>query len=83
MNLSGSSKRRVDVLSRVLIFLTECAHLAVSLALVMYIMYACSNSAMSLLSCACLGHGKKIHCFSGKNFPTLGVGAQFFFFFFN
>jgi len=26
-----------------------------------------------------LGHGKKIHCFSGKTFPTLEPGSQFFF----
>ena len=27
-----------------------------------------------------LGHGKKIHCFSGKSFPTLEAGGQFFYF---
>ena len=30
-----------------------------------------------------LGHGKKIHCFSGKTFPTLEAVGRFFFFFFN
>ena len=27
-----------------------------------------------------LGHGKKIHCFSGKTFPTLEAGSRFLFF---
>ena len=26
-----------------------------------------------------LGRGKKIHCFSGKTFPTLEAGGRFFF----
>ena len=28
-----------------------------------------------------LGHGKKIHCFSGKTFTTLEAVGRFFFFF--
>ena len=28
-----------------------------------------------------LGHGKKIHCFSGKTFPTLEAVGRFFFIF--
>ena len=31
--------------------------------------------------CVFLGLGKKVHCFSGKTFPTLEAGGQFFFFF--
>ena len=30
-----------------------------------------------------LGHGKKIHCFSGKTFPTLEAVGRFFFFIIN
>ena len=26
-----------------------------------------------------VGHGKEIHCFSGKTFPTLEVGCRLFF----
>ena len=26
------------------------------------------------------GHGKKIHCFSGRTFPTLEAGGRFYFF---
>ena len=59
MNLSGTSKRRVGVFSRVVIFLSKNTPTsrAVSLALVMY---ACSDSAMPLLSFTCLCNNSKL-----------------------
>ena len=58
----------MDIFSRVMIFLCPCTSHAVSLAL---FIYACSGSAMPLLSCACLCNNSTIHSYprSQQNLP--------------
>ena len=56
MNFSGSSKRGVGVFSRVVIFLLKIRPPHMQLVIVMY---ACSDSAMPLLSRTCLCNNSK------------------------
>ena len=70
---------------KITLFENWLCHLAINCIMVghsLYMQFTRPFSFWVWLAKLDLGRGKKIHCFSGKTFPTLEAGGRFFFFFF-